>query len=83
MSLYELDPGTSDELVQTLYFPEAAVPLACTIWGCPAAASNWLPPNAYDSPTAPAKVFAEMAMLVNSGGICLPGLGLDKRQRNV
>lgn len=67
MSLYELDPVTGDELVQSMYFPSLLVDLACNAWGCPAAGSNWLPPVSYDSPASPVKVFAEMAMVVNSG----------------
>lgn len=67
MSLYELDPGTADDLIQTLYFPEIRLATGCTIWRCPPASSPWTAPSAYDSPTAPAKVFAEMAMVLNSG----------------
>ena len=67
MSLYELDPGTGDELVQTLYFPEVMLGLQCNSLGCEPAGSPWVTPIAYDSPTSPAKVFAEMAMVLNSG----------------
>ena len=67
MSLYELDPGTGDELVQTMYFPEIVLPTGCRTWNCPPRASEWVGPIAYDSPTSPAKVFAEVAMIVNSG----------------
>lgn len=67
MSLYELDPVTGDELIQTMYFPALLVDLRCNAWGCPPAGSNWLAPLGYDSPASPAKVFAEMAMVVNSG----------------
>ena len=76
MSLYELDPGTADELVQTLYFPETPVTMSCGVWNCPAAASDWVAPIAYDSPVSPPKVYAEMATIVNSGtfldpnGVC-------------
>jgi uncharacterized protein (TIGR03437 family) len=66
LSLYEIDPGTTDDLIQTLYFPESPVSLACTVFGCAPAQSLWVLPNAYDSPTAPAKVSAEFAMAVNS-----------------
>jgi uncharacterized protein (TIGR03437 family) len=66
MSLYELDPGTTDDLIQTIYFPEAPVSLTCTIFGCLPAQSLWVTPNAYDSPSSPAKVSAEFAMTVNS-----------------
>jgi uncharacterized protein (TIGR03437 family) len=67
MSLYELDPGTSDELVQTLYFPEVVITPGCGPWGCSPIASGWVAPNGYDSPASPAKAYAEMAMLINSG----------------
>lgn len=67
MSLYELDPFTGNDLVQTLYFPQTVMPLNCTVAGCPSAASDWVTPNGYDSPRDPAKVFAELATLVNSG----------------
>jgi len=67
MSLYELDPITGDELIQTLYFPALLVDLKCNAWGCPPTGSNWLAPIGYDSPASPAKVFAELAMVVNSG----------------
>jgi uncharacterized protein (TIGR03437 family) len=66
MSLYELDPATGDDLIQTLYFPEIALPLACDIWGCAATGSGWMMPSFYQSPTSPAKVYAEMAMVINS-----------------
>lgn len=67
ISLYELDPGGRDELIQTLYFPPAPVALECGLLGCPAAGSEWVSPSSYDSPVTPAKVYAEMAMVVNSG----------------
>ena len=67
MSLYELDPGSTDDLVQTLYFPEIVVSPVCGTWGCGSLTSNWFPPNAYDSPTAPARAYAEVAMMINSG----------------
>ena len=67
MSMYELDPLATDELVQTIYYPDIAVPLACEILRCPAAGSEWVRPVGYDSPASPPKVFAEMAMVINSG----------------
>ncbi|MEN6604072.1 MAG: hypothetical protein ABFD86_16815 [Bryobacteraceae bacterium] len=67
MSLYELDPGTTDDLVQTLYFPETKVGLTCDAWGCAPAGSPWVTPSAYDSPASPAKVYAELATVVNWG----------------
>ncbi len=83
MSLYELDPLTGDELIQSLYFPAISVPLRCTPWGCPPTGSEWVNPIRWDSPATPAKVFAEMAIAVNSGtfvdsaGACrIPALNL-------
>jgi len=67
MSLYELDPVTGDELVQSVYFPGTTVRLNCNAWGCPAAESEFVGPISWDSPKTPAKVFAEMGMIVNSG----------------
>jgi uncharacterized protein (TIGR03437 family) len=67
MSLYELDPATPDDLIQTLYFPETRVSLTCDAWGCAPAVSSWVAPSAYDSPTSPAKVYAELATVVNWG----------------
>jgi uncharacterized protein (TIGR03437 family) len=66
MSLYELDPGSTDDLVQTVYFPEILLNPTCGTWECASQASNWFPPTAYDSPPAPAKIYAEVAMLINS-----------------
>ena len=68
MSLYELDPICCDELVQTVYFPPVTAPLTCDAFGCGANGSEWVSPSAWDSPATPAKVFAQMAMLVNWGG---------------
>jgi uncharacterized protein (TIGR03437 family) len=65
MSLYELDPGGPDELIQTMHFPPTPVALTCDAWGCGPAGSAWVAPSAYDSPAAPPVVFAEMAMVVN------------------
>lgn len=67
MTIYELDPGTADELIQTLHYPDTPVPLNCSVYGCPAAGSVWAAPSAYESPTSPPKVYAEMATVVNSG----------------
>jgi uncharacterized protein (TIGR03437 family) len=66
MSLYELDPGTGDELVQTIYFPQTAVSLRCTVFGCEPAQSDWVSPSFFDSPATPGKVFAELSFSVNS-----------------
>jgi hypothetical protein len=67
MSLYELDPLASDQLVQTVYFPATWIPLKCSPWSCPAAGSQWVNPNKYDSPTYPARVTAQFAMASNWG----------------
>ena len=67
MSLYELDPGTTDDLIQTLYFPEIVLATGCRTWNCAAVAGLWVTPNGYDSPTTPAKVSAEVTILNNSG----------------
>jgi hypothetical protein len=67
LSLYELDPLGSDELVQTVYFPATWVPLNCTPWSCPAGGSQWVNPNKYDSPSHQARVRAQFAMVSNWG----------------
>ena len=67
MSLYELDPFTGNDLVQTLYFPATVMPVNCSVGGCTAAGSEWVRPNGFDSPRVPEKVFAELATVVNSG----------------
>jgi len=67
MTLYELDPATAADLIQSIYFPDIVLNLDCSVWGCRAASSNWVTPSFYDSPPSPAKVFAELAMVVNSG----------------
>ena len=67
MTLYELDPVTGGDLIQSLYFPDIVLDLDCNVWGCRAASSNWVTPSFYDSPPSPPKVFAELAMVVNSG----------------
>lgn len=83
MSIYELDPLTGDDLIQTLIYPETVVELSCDFWGCLPTGSSWLPPVAYDSPPSPPRIFAEMAMAVNSGtfvdanGACKDTSALD------
>ena len=67
MSLYELDPTSTDELIQTIYFPPTPVALSCDVLSCPATGSQWAPPLFYQSPSSPAKVYAEMATVVNNG----------------
>ncbi len=67
MSLYELDPVCCDDLVQTVYFPATWVPLNCTPLGCPAAGSEWVNPNLYDSPPSPPKLRAQFALVSNYG----------------
>lgn len=67
MSLYELDPFTGDELIQSVYYPGTLAALKCNAWGCPTATSDWVDPIDWDSPKEPRKVFAQMAMIVNSG----------------
>ena len=66
LSLYEIDPGTTDELIQTVYFPEVVLTLQCDQWGCSSAGSPWLEPAFYDSPSVPAKIYAQFAAVVNS-----------------
>lgn len=73
MSLYELDPATHDDLVQTVYFPETVVELACDAWGCAPAGSQWVAPSSYNSPASPAKVYAELATVVNWAAFIDPG----------
>ena len=67
MSLYELDPVCCDDLIQTVYFPETVVTLTCDVFGCAPAGSDWVTPTAYDSPSSPPKVYAELATAVNWG----------------
>src|SRR6185369_11301374 len=67
ISLYELDPVCCDELVQTVYFPTVNLTLPCDSLGCAPVASPWLDPTLWDSPATPAKIFAQMAVLVNWG----------------
>jgi uncharacterized protein (TIGR03437 family) len=72
MSVYELDPICCDQLVQTVYFPQVTVQMTCDALGCAPAASEWLSPSSWDSPATPAKVFAELAVIVNWGGFVDP-----------
>ena len=67
MSLYELDPVCCDELVQTVYYPAVTLLLSCDSLGCVPTGSTWLDPVSWDSPTTPAKVFAQMSVAVNWG----------------
>jgi uncharacterized protein (TIGR03437 family) len=67
LSLYELDPVCCDELVQTVYFPDVSLALKCDALGCASNSSEWMQPVSWDSPATPAKVFAEVAALVNWG----------------
>jgi uncharacterized protein (TIGR03437 family) len=67
MSLYELDPATPDDLVQTVYFPETKVGLTCDAWGCAPAIGAWVTPSGYDSPASTPRVYAELASVVNWG----------------
>ncbi|HWR50617.1 MAG TPA: hypothetical protein VN428_05895 [Bryobacteraceae bacterium] len=73
MSLYELDPATPDDLIQTLYFPETVVKLTCDAWGCAPAGSAWVAPTGYDSPSNDARVYAELATVVGWGAFVDPG----------
>jgi uncharacterized protein (TIGR03437 family) len=66
MSLYEMDPGTTDDLIQTVYYPESVLNMTCDVWGCSPVSSPWLQPSFYDSPSFPAKVFAEMAVVLGA-----------------
>jgi uncharacterized protein (TIGR03437 family) len=76
MSVYELDPLSTDDLIQTLIYPEALVEMTCDFWGCLPAGSQWMEPIAYDSPKSPPIIHAEMAVAVGSGvfvdssGVC-------------
>ncbi len=79
MTLYELDPLTGDNLVQSLFYPSIALPLDCAPASCPQTGSQWMSPVGYDDPPAPPLVFAEFALTVNSGafddqGRCAGGL---------
>ncbi len=72
LSLYELDPVCCDQLVQTVYYPQLTIPLSCDAFGCAAAFSEWVSPASWDSPASPAKVTAQLAVLVNWGGFVDP-----------
>jgi hypothetical protein len=67
MSVYELDFWDTDDLVQTLYFPELTVELGCSVPGCPIAGSQWEGPSYYDSPVWPPLIHAEAAIVVGWG----------------
>ena len=71
MTMYELDPVDEDELIQTLYFDSFSVPLTCTARRCGQAVPVdenseriWATPSSHDSPTSPAKVYAELSITV-------------------
>ena len=66
MTLYELDPASRDDLVQSMYFPKVTVRTTCTVMGCNPITSSWVSPNRYDTPTSPALVKAQAAFKVNS-----------------
>ena len=67
MSVYELDPFTGDQLVQTLYYPRAPVALDCDVSGCSPNGSRWVTPSRYADPGGDALIFAELAVAVNGG----------------
>jgi hypothetical protein len=73
MSLYELDPVCCDDLIQTVYYPATWAPLNCSPWGCPAAGSQWVNPNLYDSPPSPPKISAQFAIASNPAVFSDPG----------
>ena len=73
MSVYELDPVCCDQLVQTVYFPPVTIPLSCDSLGCAPISSAWLDPSFWDSPSSPAKVSAQMAVVVNWGAFVNTG----------
>ncbi len=61
MSLYELDPGGGNQLVETLYFPGTSVTLTgCTKEECPEKTTGWVRMTSSTSSTA--KVEAELRM---------------------
>jgi len=49
MSLYELDPGWWDELVQSLYFPSTTVNTTCDAFGCSPAEGSFVGVSFYQS----------------------------------
>ena len=67
MSLYELDPVCCDQLVQTVYYSPVTLPLSCDSLGCAPIGSSWMDPVFWDSPSTPAKVFAQLSVVVNWG----------------
>ena len=67
MTVYELDPFTGDELVQTMFFPPTPVALDCTPASCPPTGSAWVKPVAHDDPVDRALIDAEFAMAMNGG----------------
>ena len=67
MSIYEIDPLTPNELVQTLIFPETPIRFECTPLACPPSGSEWVKPIAYDDPEDRALVDAEFAMASTGG----------------
>ncbi len=67
MSVYELDPFTGDELVQTLFFPPTPLALDCTTLSCSPTGSAWVSPIGYDDPEDRALIDAEFAMTLNGG----------------
>ena len=61
MSLYELDRGDGNSLVETLYFPGTSVTLTgCTKEGCPEKTTGWVSMTSSTSSTA--RVEAELRM---------------------
>jgi hypothetical protein len=56
MTVYEMDTPDSDDLVQTLYYPDVSVSLNCTVGTCLAVGDNnydgWL--DDIDNPASPA-----------------------------
>jgi hypothetical protein len=56
LTVYEMDPTDSDDLVQTLYYPDVSVNLNCTVGTCLAVGDNnyngWL--DDIDNPASPA-----------------------------
>lgn len=68
MTLYELDPLDTDDLVQTVYYPgNLTIYLSCAAGYCSPAQSSWVTPSSYDSPTSPALVYAQISAKMVSG----------------
>lgn len=61
ITLYELDPWSTDDLVQSLYFPDLSITLSCDRYSCTAAPSPWVGPTGYNDPVWPPLVEAEIA----------------------